>query len=413
MDFKYQDRYKYPTNVVLNLTDNCNLACVYCFVQQKPHYMTLDTAKSAVDLIVNNYNIKKEKGWLGKDERKGVTFFGGEPMLMYDQIIVPLIKYIENTYNINEFHFDITTNGTLLNEERLVFMSKYSIYPLLSIDGDRETQNHNRPCKNHSDDSSFDLISKNIPIILKYFPNATFRSTVYKDSIQNLFTDYLYAEKMGFKNYVCIPDVRSQNWTEEDLDNYKNELFKIIAYILTYYLHNEEPKTNFGNLNKMILKILYHDLNNEKDLNTFSIHRCGLGITSFSVNYKGDFFTCQEQDSRNTGEYFYFGNLKDGIDIDKHTKILMDYITSKGGCEKEDNCKDCLLKSCCSHGCPSTQYDSFKDIGLMSYVQCEDYKFTLDLTMKLMNYLVKTNNPIFHKEMTQILKNQGVIANGE
>jgi sulfatase maturation enzyme AslB (radical SAM superfamily) len=101
--------------------------------------MTLDIAKSAVDLIVNNYNIKKEKGWLGKDERKGVTFFGGEPMLMYDQIIVPLIKYIENTYNINEFHFDITTNGTLLNEERLVFMSKYSIYPLLSIDGDRET----------------------------------------------------------------------------------------------------------------------------------------------------------------------------------------------------------------------------------------------------------------------------------
>jgi len=32
MEFEYLEWYKYPTNVVLNLTDNCNLACRYCFV---------------------------------------------------------------------------------------------------------------------------------------------------------------------------------------------------------------------------------------------------------------------------------------------------------------------------------------------------------------------------------------------
>ena len=32
MDFKYLEKYKYPTSIVLNLTDNCNLACIYCFV---------------------------------------------------------------------------------------------------------------------------------------------------------------------------------------------------------------------------------------------------------------------------------------------------------------------------------------------------------------------------------------------
>lgn len=414
MEFKYLEKYKYPTNAVLNLTDNCNLACVYCFVQQKPHYMTLDVAKKAVDFIVNNYNIKKQHGWLRDNEKKTITFFGGEPMLMYDKIIVPLIKYIEDTYNINEFHFDITTNGTLLNEERITFLSKYSIVPLLSIDGNKETQEHNRPCKNCKDGSSFELVSKNIPILLKYFPNTMFRSTVYKDSIQNLFEDYLYAESMGFKNYTCIPDVRSQNWTNKDLENYKNELFKIIAYIFSQYLHNEKPKTNFGNLNKAFSKIIFNDLNSNQQINTFSVNRCGLGITGFSINYKGDFFSCQEQDSREQhGEYFYFGNLNNGIDVDKHFKILNDYVSSNGGCEKEDNCKDCLLQFSCTHGCPSTQKDIFNNIGLMAYVQCEDYKFTVNMAIKMMNYLVQTNNSIFHEEMTKILKDKGVIANGK
>ena len=33
MKFEYKEIYKYPTYAMLNLTDNCNLACIYCFVQ--------------------------------------------------------------------------------------------------------------------------------------------------------------------------------------------------------------------------------------------------------------------------------------------------------------------------------------------------------------------------------------------
>lgn len=411
MEFNYPEKYKYPTAVVLNVTDNCNLACIYCFVQQKPHYMTLDIAKKSIDFIENNYNIKKEHNWLRPNEKKIITFFGGEPMLMYDEIIVPLIHYIENQYNINEFLFQITTNGTLLNTERLKFMKKYKMTILLSIDGNKTTQDYNRPCKN-CNDSSFDLISANIPDLLKYFPNTLFRSTVYKDSINNLFKDYLYAEEMGFKEYVCVPDTRSHNWTEQDLQNYKNELFKISTYILTYYIHNERPKTNFGNLNRMFSKILFNDLNIDKDMNTFGVHRCGLGTTGISINYKGDIFSCQEQDSREYGEYFYIGHIETGINENKHIKILKEYFYSEGGCEKTDNCDDCLLKPNCSHGCPSIQKDLFNNLSLMPYVLCEDYKFILDIAMKMMNYLVQTNNPLFHEIMTQMLKSRGVITDG-
>ena len=32
-NFIYKEEYKYLTNVCLNLTDACNLACRYCFVE--------------------------------------------------------------------------------------------------------------------------------------------------------------------------------------------------------------------------------------------------------------------------------------------------------------------------------------------------------------------------------------------
>src|SRR5271165_1519776 len=69
--------------VVLNLTNQCNLACTYCYEYSedkisdtvgKPKYMTPDVAESALDMLI--------------DESSGrsaihVTFFGGETLLNF------------------------------------------------------------------------------------------------------------------------------------------------------------------------------------------------------------------------------------------------------------------------------------------------------------------------------------------
>ena len=82
----------------MNITDDCNLACHYCFVQQKPHYMDLQTAKDAVDFLWNNYQIKKEKKL--PTDNPYINFFGGEPTLLWDEIIEPLSIYIRNNYEL-------------------------------------------------------------------------------------------------------------------------------------------------------------------------------------------------------------------------------------------------------------------------------------------------------------------------
>lgn len=77
------------TSACLNITDSCNLKCKYCFVQQKPHFMTKDIAFKCVDYLYNNI-IKQNR------KKKGdLTFFGGEPLLMYREIIIPTVLYSE------------------------------------------------------------------------------------------------------------------------------------------------------------------------------------------------------------------------------------------------------------------------------------------------------------------------------
>lgn len=82
-----------------------------------------------------------------KQAEKSIAFFGGEPMLMYDSLIVPFIHWIEDSGVAKEYNFtfSITTNGTLLNEERIKFLWSHNIPILLSIDGAKETQDNQRP----------------------------------------------------------------------------------------------------------------------------------------------------------------------------------------------------------------------------------------------------------------------------
>lgn len=109
----------------------------------------------------------------------------------------------------------MTTNGTLLNIERIDFLKKYNIIPMLSIDGDKYTQDYNRPCNNDTR-SSFDLVEKNIAYLLKVFPNTIFRSTIYADTVDKTFENFMFAVKKGFKNIYIMPNNRGE-WSKEQM----------------------------------------------------------------------------------------------------------------------------------------------------------------------------------------------------
>ena len=98
----------------INLTNQCNLRCYYCFAEHNPRNITWDTMKATIDFAINQY-LEKEQ----YEDTLNFTFFGGEPMLRYDDIIVPSVKYIKDIFKINT-----NSNGVSLYIEQLAIYNK-------------------------------------------------------------------------------------------------------------------------------------------------------------------------------------------------------------------------------------------------------------------------------------------------
>lgn len=397
-EFEYKEEYSHPTSACLNVTDDCNLACKYCFVIQQPHYMTLDIAKDGVKWLIGNLNWNKEHNVNNQNDKVTLTYFGGEPTLMWNEIIVPLTRWCFEEYP-KQIEFTMTTNGTLLNDERLKFMYAYNISPLLSIDGAYETQDCNRPCKDPKL-SSADLQYKNIPTLLKYFPNTTFRSTIDESTVEHTFENYLFAEALGFKNIYMMPNCRT-SWKEENLQILSDQFKRIYMYMINYFQNNQIPPLNFSCINDSFERIKNHNINILKNYTDQGqkrdIHRCGLGTVSCAIGYDGNIYACQEQNSKEQNSSFLIGDIYNGINFDYHSKFLNKYYDSQLGCgDKPEYCNDCPLSNICEllH-CPSTSFDLFKDFGKESYVHCYWQRALFEQAAVVLKYL--ENNNIFRQ----------------
>ncbi len=406
MEIFYKEEYQYPIDVLLNLTDDCNLACRYCFVEQHPHFMTFDIAKNIADWLYKNYLKRKEFNFpIPPDDKIQIYFFGGEPTLCYDSIIVPLVNYCNSKYP-DIFKYGITTNGTLLNKEKIDFFKKNNFFILLSIDGNEETQNFNRPCKNNQ--RSFDLLTKNIPYLLEQFPQALFRSTIYAPTVNHLYENYLYIKSLGVRNYVAIPDIRHEElWTQERIEIFREQVGKIYTYQLNQLLNNNSDKIEDGYILSWIFS-LFNYLKNEQNDN-LSFKRCGLGTQNCAIGWDGKIYACQEQPSKEKKNIFYIGDLATGIDKQKHIELLQIY--SNGflqNLKNQDNneCANCYLKEHCKTNpikCPSTIYDLYSDLAIYNKIDCEIKKIYMENSILFLSILSNCKTP---EELAELLNNK-------
>lgn len=370
------------TSAYLNVTDECNLRCKYCFVNKQPNYIALQTAKDVVDFLAANAQ--------GTDRIPSINFFGGEPTLMWDSIIVPLVKYTRERYW--EFDFSMTSNGVLLTEDKLKFLKENNMGLLLSIDGDKETQDINRPLKNG--DGSFDVVMANVPKILEYNPYIIFRATVTPETVNKLYHNMLFAEQIGFKNYFVVPDTLD-TWSDED----RRILYKQMNLFADHCIDSMRQgilPINFVELNKRFRKIIKRNnaiINDEKII-VKSCDKCGLGVYHMAaIGYDGSIYSCQElctNDGINSP--FYIGSIYDGVDDSKRLSLcnLFDNNFIVG-----NSCDSCILNRICDGGCVAHNYFTNGNIYIANDVLCEWERILFNTAVKIMTTLGQEENKLF------------------
>lgn len=374
------------TSVMLNVTDACNLKCRYCFVVKNPHYMPLKVAIDTVNIVANTPN----------GDFKNINFFGGEPTLMWDQIIVPLVKYTKEAYPQERIHFGITSNGVLLDYDKLQFMKANGMNLLFSIDGDKEVQDYNRPPI--LGESSFDLIKETIDLVPKFFPETTFRGTLIPQTCNKLFESIMFAAKHNYQNCFFVPN-EFEVWTEDDMSNLQTEVRKYTMHFIDCFRQNKYP-IDFTPYTKAFSEIIKH---NEAIINNYEAVRhipsCGLGCGVVSINYKGEIFGCQELPSLGIeNNLYYLGDIYKGIDADRVEKLSNIYKEGKTVCVETDYCSSCLRKNFCQEShCHANSYLLYKNLNTKSKIRCFWDRLLLTEASLATQVLASNKNEVFGK----------------
>lgn len=298
----------HPRAAVVSLTDTCNCRCEYCFSNASPRNSSFETVDQTCKYLLADND---------SEEKPSLTFFGGEPLLQYDTIIKPIVeKYC------GKIDFSITTNGVLLDEDKVDFFADNNIGVLLSIDGGKTTQSRQRPLANG--ESSFEQIQKNIPYLLLRMPETTFRATLTRKSIPELYDNMKYAERMGFKHFIFIPNIEEE-YTEEDYVLLQEVMDRFAIEFIEQVSRGEAPKMRIENFAKGIELIRSVVENGGGISNT--LERCGFCTTSMGVDVNGNIHTCQENNSITTD--VPVGSVFAGIDQEAlaafHAKYREDF----------------------------------------------------------------------------------------
>ena len=222
---KMQKRANYAGyNAIVELTNNCNLRCVYCFRQKNLKNSHLNK-QTCVQIINHIKAIDKNRKIEGDTIR--VIFFGGEPLLNFNSLKF-MVNELKNNIENYKLEYSMSTNGTLLTTKIIEFLIENNFSSQISFEGDKEIQNKSRPFVDGK--GSYDVVNDKIKKIpKKYRSEFTIALSVSKitKNIDEIISKYI---KYGFTTFnllFIIDDIIGVNQlTYNEIDYIQNVIKK-------------------------------------------------------------------------------------------------------------------------------------------------------------------------------------------
>lgn len=223
-------------HIMILPTYQCNLRCWYCVQDHKDLWMSKDTVREIKMLLRNKVN---------DDSIKAIrlSWFGGEPLLGYETIldITSFTKHLTSDVN-KPFICDITTNGTLLDKERITALNKAGVTNYqITIDGNKETHDS---IKVLPDESAFDKTLENINFIAES-TKCSLRFNYTHDNLKPESIIENIKSRINEKNRPNITFLIYKVWQEpQDLID-ESDVHKIIDMSEKIGIRPKLPTCNF------------------------------------------------------------------------------------------------------------------------------------------------------------------------
>lgn len=287
-------------NILLSLTERCNLRCRYCYYKVSQENRCADMSDEVMEAALRftlNRTIEL------KQDSITVTFFGGEPLLRFDamrrgvEYLKALVKERRSELPSDfAFRFGVNTNGTLLNDEILDYFKKENFYIYLSLDG--PVARHNISRRTVDGKGSFSAIEPFIPALTKL--DTFVLSVTTRDNIEGLADSVKWLKNQGFSCVQNMTDFDGK-WTMEDLDRLALEYQKLAEFWYTL-----KKQKDLFYIQTIQDKITYHVCGQRQKVSSCDILLGGVG---FATN--GGIFPCSRFISSKENAPYLLGNVLD------------------------------------------------------------------------------------------------------
>lgn len=356
----------------ISVTEKCNLGCPYCYVANKPTWMTKEVFDDAFSKLHSMIDRTGEKDYQ-------ISFFGGEPLLNWELIqhAVPKLKADSRCKGMN-----IISNLTLLDEEKTNYLKEQRVGISWSFDGMSSNQTRPLlPLLENTDPKTGELFDGILDLYKSkkdYITSLTngCKVMIWPGNVKDMKENFEFLLDWGIDH----PDfslVRDDVWTVEDIKNYRFELERLTDYYIQVLKSGRASSVGF-----LRLAILDSLLGLVKGKRPFG---CFAGTTGAVMMSSGEFYPCARFASKKIMK----------IDEEYNFKYYQDKFNPKNF----DKCEPCNLKQVCNAGCTYSQItndnkplDSICELFHITYEQafrvveeCKDVEVFQDLMLNYLN----------------------------
>ncbi len=367
-------------SLVMNITNQCNLACTYCYEfgadkiatpQGKPKYMDLETARASVDFLLAE---------AGGRKAVHITFFGGETLMNFPLLKDVVVYARERGAAVGcSVGFSLTTNATLLTPEIIDFLSENEIGVTVSMDGPPDLQDKRRVYK--SGRGSYAVIEPKLrALIANHRTRAITARVTLTDGVTDVVRIYRHLkDDLGFHEVGFAPVTASGDQgyaiSDADMDAVVDQFRQLADEWLSYALRGQMH--GFSNVSETIGELV-------KGVN--KSHPCGAGLGLLGVGPSGDLSPCHrfaDADSHT------LGHISTGIDQERREDFL-----NRGHVGAKYDCQSCWARPLCAGGCHHEAFVRYGDTGHANLHYCDWIRDWTDTCLKIYG-TVSALNPEF------------------
>jgi uncharacterized protein len=367
------------------VTEYCNYNCSYCWQEKAKTFMEHATIATAVDFFYPLFT---------DDKRVDINFYGGEPLLAYNAIEYAVNLLLEkNESGAKDLTFALTTNGSLLREEILDFLSHHHFGLMLSFDGLAQEQGRKK--------GTMKKMLEVIKIIPQY-PGIEFEiNSVFTPKTAAGLSDSLrFIIREGGKD-ITFNLSTVEAWTTADLHRLREELEQLTDFLVSLYRETGKvPVKNFQSFVPGAVK------GGRK-----GIFRCTAGRERLAVTPGGNLWGCflfhdYFKNRENHPQYsrYYFGRLTDFIRqyrdrypgiLTHYSQLRQDYFqveTERGGkVEEKSYCFLCEYVAGCVV-CPVNAAYTSGSLGKIDRRTCELTRMQRNAQLNFYQKLLQSPN---------------------